>query len=155
MYQGWLTKWTPPKRAGKLSWVEREKHTVISTHHRLAGGLAGRPPGGPAASQELKYQRMVEERGNTPTSRLLRFPLFRRVSVPLQLHNCHASGLSLLSHNYVTTDTALGHLHWMVKGLGFSVASENPGFSSHEPCKMALFTLILCFPAPALPGEGS
>ena len=118
-------------------------------------GLAGPPPRGPAASQELKHQRMVEERGNTPTSRLLRFPLFHRVSVPLQLHNSHASGLSFLSHNHVTTDTALGHLHWMVKGLGFSVTSENPGFSSHEPYKMARFTLNLCFPALALPGEGS
>lgn len=28
MYQGWLTKWTPPKRAGKLSWGgKREMHT--------------------------------------------------------------------------------------------------------------------------------
>ena len=25
MYQGWLTKWTPPKRAGKLSYRKKEK----------------------------------------------------------------------------------------------------------------------------------
>lgn len=24
MYQGWLTKWTPPKRAGKLSYRKKE-----------------------------------------------------------------------------------------------------------------------------------
>lgn len=42
MYQGWLTKWTPPKRAGKLSWggkrnTHRDEHAFQVGPGRRSG----------------------------------------------------------------------------------------------------------------------
>lgn len=53
MYQGWLTKWTPPKRAGKLSWGEKRNthtHTRMSTLSRSARAPAPQVPKGPVPS---------------------------------------------------------------------------------------------------------
>lgn len=38
MYQGWLTKWTPPKRAGKLSWEGNTKTARTSVTDTPGGG---------------------------------------------------------------------------------------------------------------------
>lgn len=157
MYQGWLTKWTPPKRAGKLSWVEREKHTVISTHHRLDGHSR-------TASLRASCFSGIETSENGGRERKHTYLLF--VEVPsvliMSLFPCNSTTKISCIRPVISDSQSCDPRHctgtlaaWMVKGLGFSMASENPGFSSHEPYKKALFTLILCFAAPALPDEVS
>lgn len=157
MYQGWLTKWTPPKRAGKLSWVGKRSTCQLTGAPDWAGPARLQSPEQPVSSLwSPSWGRGKTE--NPPDSYLLRFSLFSLPPPPprwlhdLKIpHRCQDSLFQVAILSPRMWQERLKHGWEGVRLLGGirEPRLQLPGaLTTRSP-----FLTFLCLPAPTLPTD--